>query len=133
VAEVKVLVVDDDHLHCRMVRDMLEAVGYAVIEAIDGVEGLEKAGAIHPDAILLDLMMPGIDGYEVCRGLKGNPETSGIPVIFVTSSPDLSLERLAYTAGAIACIRKPLRREALVAVIDAALKTVGGKASPAGN
>lgn len=127
MAALKVLAVDDDRLHCRMVRDILETVGYEVIEAVDGAEGLEKAASLHPDVILLDLMMPGIDGYEVCRVLKANPETLAIPVIFLTISPDVTLDHLAYAAGAIACIRKPLRRETLVAVIDAALKSGGGQ------
>jgi CheY-like chemotaxis protein len=130
VAQVTVLVVDDDHLHCRMVRDLLEVTGYAVIEAADGTEGLAKAEALRPHIILLDLLMPGIDGYEVCRTLKKNPETSAIPVIIVTSSPDVTLDHLAYAAGAVACIRKPFRREALFAVINVALKTSNGPAIP---
>lgn len=130
MAQVTVLVVDDDHLHCRMVRDLLEVTGYAVIEAADGTEGLAKAEALRPHIILLDLLMPGIDGYEVCRTLKKNPETSAIPVIIVTSSPDVTLDHLAYAAGAVACIRKPFRREALFAVINVALKTANGPAIP---
>jgi CheY-like chemotaxis protein len=130
VAQVTVLVVDDDHLHCRMVRDLLEVTGYAVVEAADGTEGLAKAEALRPHIILLDLLMPGIDGYEVCRTLKKNPETSAIPVIIVTSSPDVTLDHLAYAAGAVACIRKPFRREALFAVINVALKTANGPAIP---
>jgi CheY-like chemotaxis protein len=132
VAQVTVLVVDDDHLHCRMVRDLLEVTGYAVVEAADGTEGLAKAEALRPHIILLDLLMPGIDGYEVCRTLKKNPETSAIPVIIVTSSPDVTLDHLAYAAGAVACIRKPFRREALFAVINVALKTANGPANPIG-
>ena len=130
VAALKVLVVDDDHLHCRMVGDILESVGYAVIEAVDGADGLEKAATLHPDVILLDLMMPGIDGSEVCRVLKANPETVAIPVIFLTISQDVTLDNLAYAAGAIACIRKPFGREALVAVINAAFKSGGGQGVP---
>jgi CheY-like chemotaxis protein len=133
VSGVTVLVVDDDHLHCRMVRDILEVIGYTIVEALDGTEGLAKAEALHPHVILLDLMMPGIDGYEVCRTLKKNPETSAIPVVFVTSSPDVTLDHLAYAAGAVACIRKPFRRESLVAVINAALKTTGGPANSIGH
>lgn len=132
MAQVTVLVVDDDHLHCRMVRDLLEVTGYAVVEAADGTEGLAKAEALRPHIILLDLLMPGIDGYEVCRTLKKNPETSAIPVIIVTSSPDVTLDHLAYAAGAVACIRKPFRREALFAVINVALKTANGPANPIG-
>lgn len=130
--EVTVLVVDDDPLHCKMVRDILEGTGYAVVEAADGTEGIAKTEALHPQIILLDLMMPGIDGYEVCRQLKKNPETSAIPIIFVTSSPDVTVDHVAYGAGAVACIRKPFRREALTAVLHAALKTTGGPVNPPG-
>jgi len=62
VSEVTVLVVDDDHLHCRMVRDILEVIGYTIVEALDGTEGLAKAEALHPHAILLDLLMPALTG-----------------------------------------------------------------------
>jgi CheY-like chemotaxis protein len=76
--------------------------------------------------------MPGIDGYEVCRSLKKDPDTRTIPVIIVTSSPDVSLDHLAYAAGAVACIRKPFRREALVAMINVALKNPGASTNLTG-
>ena len=118
----RILVVDDDRLLRQMVRDFLEVADFAVAEAVDGPDGLAQAAALQPDLILLDLMMPGMDGYTVCRQLKANPATRDLPVIFLTASPDLSLNRQAYAAGAVACLTKPFRREALVAVVNTTLR-----------
>ncbi len=118
----RVLIVDDDHVVRRMAREILEIAEYEVLEAADGMDGLDKAAQSRPAVILLDLMMPGIDGYETCRGLKDNPATRDIPVIFVTASGEPALNRLAYAAGAVACIPKPFRREALIATIAVALQ-----------
>jgi len=118
----RVLIIDDDPILRHMVRSFLELAAYEALEAGDGPDGLAQAAHRHPDIILLDLMMPGMDGYETCRGLKGNPTTAAIPVIFVTASADPTLNRRAYAAGAVACIPKPFRREALLATIDLARK-----------
>jgi two-component system response regulator RpaA len=120
----RILVVDDDQLLRQMVRDLLEVADFAVGEAVDGADGLAQVTAFHPDLILLDLMMPNVDGYTVCHRLKADPATQAIPVIFLTASSDLSLNRRAYGLGAVACITKPFRREALVAVVNTALHGV---------
>jgi len=118
----RILVVDDDRLLRQMVRDFLEVADFAVAEAVDGPDGLAQATTGLPDLILLDLMMPGMDGYAVCRRLKANQATRDLPVIFLTASPDLSLNRQAYAAGAVACLTKPFRRETLVAVVNTTLR-----------
>ncbi len=130
----RVLIVDDEPLIRRMLRDLLETAEYSVLEARAGTEGLELAARQQPDVILLDLLMAGLDGYAVCEGLKANPATQAIPVIFVTASPDLALNQKAYAAGAIACLPKPFRREAVVALIETALGRVRrqGLAPPKG-
>ncbi len=120
----RALIVDDEPLVRRILRDMLEDAEYTVAEARDGTEGLEKAETLRPDLILLDLMMPGVDGYTVCKGLKANPVTQAIPVVFVTASADRALNRQAYAAGAIACLPKPFRPGPVVAVIEAALASI---------
>ncbi len=125
----RVLIVDDDDLIRQVLRDMLEMAEYCVFEAGDGTEGLEKTETLRPDIILLDLMMPGLDGYAVCRELKANPATRAIPVIFVTASDDVGLNGLAYAAGAVACLPKPFRREALVAIIETVLGSAERQAS----
>jgi two-component system, chemotaxis family, chemotaxis protein CheY len=121
----RILVVDDDRWIRQTVRDLLEAADFAVGEAVDGVDGLAQAAAFHPDVILLDLMMPNVDGYTACHRLQADPATRAIPVIFLTASPDPSLNRRAYAAGAVACLTKPFRREALLAVVKTTLQGMG--------
>ncbi len=130
MARERVLIVDDEVEGRTLIREFLEIAGYEPAEAVDGTEGLAKAEALRPDVILLDVRMPGLDGYEVCQGLKENPETTHIPVIFVTAVEDAALNRLAYQAGAAACLTKPFRREALVAVIEAALANAERQGKP---
>ncbi len=127
-----ILVVDDDRWVRQTVRDLLAPADIAVTEAGDGGMALAQAAALQPDVILLDLMMPGLDGYTVCHRLQANPATRMIPVIVLTASADLSLNRRAYAAGAVACLTKPFRRGALVAVIQTALQGVARRRLPAG-
>ncbi len=119
----RVLIVDDEPLTRQMLRDLLEMAEYTVLEAREGTEALELAEQHQPDVILLDLLA-GLDGYAVCEGLKAHPATQAIPVIFVTACADLALNQKAYAAGAIACLPKPFRREAVVALIETALGSV---------
>jgi CheY-like chemotaxis protein len=118
----RILVVDDDPILLQMVRAFLEVADFVVFEAVDGPDALVQAAAVRPDLILLDLMMPGMDGYTVCRTLQAEPTTQAIPVIFLTASSDPGLNRQAYAAGAMACLTKPFRREALLAVVQTALQ-----------
>ena len=120
----RILVVDDDRLLRQMVRNLLEGADCAVAEAVDGADGLAQAAALQPDLILLDVMMPNVDGYTACSRLKADPATQAIPVIFLTASADPSLNRRAYVLGAVACLTKPFRREALVAVVQTTLHGV---------
>ena len=120
----RILVVDDDQTIREMVRIILEAAAFDVGEANDGVDGLMQVEAFKPDLILLDLMMPGLDGYTVCRTLKEEPATRAIPVIVFTASPDPDLHRRVYAAGAVGCLTKPFRPEGLLAVIQMTLQGV---------
>ncbi|HSB79382.1 MAG TPA: response regulator [Candidatus Methylomirabilis sp.] len=127
----RVLVIDDDPDVCPLVSAMLESGSYEVHGASGGESGIVSADAEVPDLILLDLQMPGMDGYQVCRLLREGERTSRIPILMLTASDDPALNRTAYAAGAHACILKPFRREALVAVIEAALtRPSRAKASP---
>jgi CheY-like chemotaxis protein len=130
MAKKRVLIVDDESDARTMIREMLANSGYEPCEALDGIEGLAKAEVLLPNVILLDVRMPGIDGFEVCQGLKENPATKTIPVIFVTAVQGSELNRLAYKVGGVACLTKPFRQEALVAVIEAALASAEGKTKP---
>jgi len=130
MAKKRVLIVEDDTTTRTTIRELLTGAGFDPVEAGDGTEGLAKAEDIRPDVILLDVHMPGLDGYEVCQGLKENPNTKNIPVIFLTAAQDDALNRLAYQSGAVACLTKPFRLEALVAVIEAAIASADRQAKP---
>ncbi len=116
-----ILIIDDDPLMRSLIRDMLKAEGFPTLEAADGPKGVAAAQQGHPDLILLDAIMPGLDGYATCERLKADSATKGIPVIFVTITPDPALNRRAYAFGAVACIPKPFRREALLTMVKMAL------------
>ncbi len=117
----RVLIIDDDALSRAMARDLLTAAGYDLAEAADGPEGFGKVETFRPDLILLDVLMPGLDGYEVCQRLKANPATAHIAVIFVTGMKDEAVQQLAMKAGAAAYLTKPFHPEKLLADIAAAL------------
>ena len=102
-----VLVVDDDPIVCELVRTTLENDGFAVIEASDGVEGCRLYGERHPDLLLVDLMMPRMDGYELCRQLRRRADAGCVPILVVTSYDDLPSIARAYDAGATDFMSKP--------------------------
>ena len=97
----KVLIIDDDTDTLRLVRLMLQHQGYEISTASSGPAGIAKANEEHPDVILLDVMMPGMDGYQVCGQLKRNPATSDIPVLFLTALTDEESEVRALAARAL--------------------------------
>ena len=92
-----------------------------VISAKDGLSGLEQARTEQPTAIVLDINMPKMDGYEVCRRLKADAATRDIPVVMLTASGDPHLNQKAFDAGAVACLTKPYRQAALINCVDMAL------------
>src|SRR6266851_1628947 len=102
-----ILVVDDDPVVCEVMRATLENDGFAVIEASDGVEGCRLYEKHHPDLLLVDIMMPHMDGYELCRKLRSHPESACVPILVVTSLDDLPSIARAYDAGATDFMSKP--------------------------
>jgi len=99
-AKAKILVVDDEPDIVDMLKMSLENASYAVVEAYDGIEAIEKAKAEKPDAIILDLMMPKKDGFETCKELKKDPEMSDIPVLVLTAiGQEISHTRYAKSMG----------------------------------
>jgi CheY-like chemotaxis protein len=116
---MRALVVDDDAGTRELVAAFLESAGYEILAAEEGEAGLLLARTASPDIVILDRVMPGMDGYEICRTLQQDPGTRHIPVIMLTGDNDPALNQKAYAAGARACVPKPFRREALVAAIQA--------------
>jgi len=103
----KVLIIDDSEINIAIVNEAVSDE-YSFYSAKDGLEGLELAMRVMPDIILLDIMMPGISGYEVCEKLKDNPLTKDIPVIFITSISESEFEEKGLSLGAIDYITKPI-------------------------
>ncbi len=103
----KVLVIDDQQTTREAVVEALEPLGYTVVAAADGEEGLREAVASAPDVILLDIMMPGLDGFEVCQRLKEGAETRLIPVVFLTGLDTREARLRALEVGATDFLAKP--------------------------
>ena len=120
-SKIRILVIDDHVDLTNMVRDVLEAQGYEVLTANSGERGLELAFTEHPHLILLDVMMPGMDGYQVCRELQFG-YTKDIPVVFLTAKTQLASMMEASRSGASAFIAKPFRVEHLVQTVRDVLR-----------
>ncbi len=112
-----ILAVDDDPNNLAVVRDCLSECDYTLLVAEDGESAIARARFAHPDLILLDVMMPGFDGYETCRNLKDCEATQDIPVIFMTALAETSHKVKGLEAGAVDYITKPFQREELLARI----------------
>ena len=109
----RILVVDDQDANRLLMRDLLESQGHEVLEATDGTTALRRVGEAMPDVVLLDIGMPGMDGFEVCRRLKADPVTASIPVLLVTAMTQRDQRLLGIGAGANDYITKPVDRSDL--------------------
>jgi len=118
----KVLLVDDEENIRILVRFNLEKSGYEVIEAGDGKEALRLVAAMRPEIVLLDLMLPGMDGLEVCRSLKSNPQTAALPIIMLTAKSDEIDRVIGLELGADDYLTKPFSQRELLARIKAVLR-----------
>ena len=114
MAKGKILVVDDEVNITQILEFSIGAEGYEVVTAANGEEAIDKARREQPDLIILDVMMPKIDGYEACRILKANPLTKGIPVVLLTAKGRDIDKRLGYEVGATDYIIKPFSPNKLV-------------------
>jgi putative two-component system response regulator len=106
ISECTILIVDDTETNIDILVDIL-GEEYDVAVAMDGESALETVEEEPPDLILLDIMMPDIDGFEVCKRLKGNPETANIPVVFLSALTETEEKRKGIALGAIDFITKP--------------------------
>ena len=126
MAKGKILVVDDEIYIVHILDFSLGMEGYEVLTALDGEQALEKARAEHPDLIVLDIMMPKLDGYETCKILKAEPETKDIPVILLSAKGRNVDQKIGFEVGADDYITKPFSPRKLVERINAIL----GQSSP---
>ena len=119
---IRILLVDDMPTNLKVLSESIKSEGWITLIANDGESAIEQVGYAKPDLILLDVMMPGIDGFEVCRRLKANPETQSIPVIFMTALSDTVDKVRGLELGAVDYITKPFQREEVLARLRVHLK-----------
>ncbi len=117
-----ILIVDDNATNIAFLFDALQALDYELRIARDGQSALEKVASELPDLILLDVMMPGLDGFETCRRLKANPKTAPVPVIFMTGMSDLADKVRGFEVGGVDYLVKPVRLPELRARLNTHLK-----------
>lgn len=117
-----VLVVDDEPMTQNLMRMMLEPVGFTVSSAMDGVEALEKVKEQVPDIMILDVMMPKMDGYDVCRALRSQPQTADLPIMMFSGKTSFSAEQEGLSAGANCYRTKPISRSDLLDTLHTLLK-----------
>ncbi|MDY6781400.1 MAG: adenylate/guanylate cyclase domain-containing protein [Cyanobacteriota bacterium] len=120
----RILLVDDNLNNLKLISELLVGAGYEVIVAKTGESGIKKAERTIPDLILLDVRMPGIDGFETCRRLKSSPLTQSIPIIFLTavSNTELTDKLKGLKLGAVDFITKPIQPEEVIARVDVHLR-----------
>lgn len=117
-----ILVVDDTFANLEVMSEALEDVGYEVATAIDGIRAIKRVQSHPPDLILLDVQMPGIDGFETCQRLKSDPNTASIPVIFMTALTDTDSKVKGFSVGAVDYITKPFQTEEVLARVNTHLQ-----------
>jgi DNA-binding response OmpR family regulator len=121
-AEPRILIVDDKPANLDLLRDILQPAGHAIFFATGGRKALEIAASVIPDLVLLDVMMPGMDGFETCRRLKGQASLADVPVIFITARTDVEELVQGFEAGGVDYITKPVKRPEVLARVDAHLQ-----------
>ncbi|MDH4320965.1 MAG: response regulator [Desulfobulbaceae bacterium] len=121
-SEFDILIVDDEFVNRFLLKDILEQDGYQTHEANNGIEAIEAAVHRKTDLILMDIMMPDMDGYETCRRLKEDPRTTNIPVIFVTALTDTENLVTGFAVGAEDYLGKPIREGEVRARVQTHLK-----------
>jgi two-component system, OmpR family, alkaline phosphatase synthesis response regulator PhoP len=118
----KILIVDDEQDILELIRHTLNKEGFEVFVAANGAQALDQARKVKPELILMDVMMPIMDGMEACRQLKEDPETAGIAIVFLTARSEEFAELAGFEAGADDYIAKPIRPRVLLSRLKAILR-----------
>jgi DNA-binding response OmpR family regulator len=121
----RILIVEDDLAVLRATSYILEKEGYEVLSAQNGLEGLKKAKDSNPDLLLLDVMLPGIDGFEICHSLRGESETANLPILMFSAKGQETDKATGLKVGADEYITKPVDREVLISKVAAWLSAKG--------
>jgi twitching motility two-component system response regulator PilG len=119
----RILVVEDEESLLKLESILLSSKGYNVTGVMDGKSALEEIAANKPDLVILDIMLPEIDGFEVCRRIKENPETSGIPVVMLTAKKNSQDVARGTEVGAAAYLTKPFKSAKVIEVIEGLIGT----------
>lgn len=121
-----ILVADDDPMIRNLLRIMLETADHTVFEAQDGSDAIQKAREIHPDALILNVRMPEMDGFAVCKTLRHDEETAVLPILMLSGQAHLTAVNKGLLAGANRYLTKPMSRSALLQSLD---EVLGGQAN----
>ncbi len=113
----RILIVEDDELNRDSLRRLLRRRGFEILLAVDGVEGVEVARAEAPDLILMDMSLPGIDGWEATRRLKGDPHTQHIPIVALTAHALAEHRAMSFAAGCDGYLAKPIEPRDVLAEV----------------
>jgi len=113
-SSIRILVADDHPANIQIVANMLGKLGYEIVPAADGPTALERLALRPPDLILLDVVMPGMDGVEVCRRIRENPDWKDIPIIFLSAADDKELIVRALEAGGVDYVTKPFNHKEML-------------------
>jgi CheY-like chemotaxis protein len=132
VASPRILVADDDSKFLRFVTDLLTGAGYDVWAASDPSRVVEMAGALSPELIVLDISMPGKDGFEVARDLRRNPKTQAVRVLFITGHRSSTHVRRAKEVGGAGYLEKPLKSSTLIWMLKTLLADRPESGRPSG-
>ncbi len=127
IGTAKILVIDDEPQITEIVEAFLSNAGHQVFINNVASEGLKRAKQIKPDIILLDIMMPGTDGYSVCNDLKSDPATANIPVVFLTGKDRNDDMGRSFKVGGDMFIKKPFSCERLLEIVNIILMSTGKK------
>ena len=113
----KILIIEDDSDALRLIKYTLTQEGYQLVTGVDGLEGLKKAKEESPDLIILDVMLPGLDGYEVCNELRRNPETHSVPILMISAKARQEDKNTGLRLGANDYLAKPVNPSVVLASV----------------
>ena len=130
MSQPRILIIEDERGLVQSLTWYFDREGYETIAAHDGQEGLRKAQTLLPDLILLDIMLPALDGLSVCREIRGGERTRDIPIIMITAKSEESDQVVGYHMGADDYVTKPFPNKVLVAKVKALLRRVDGLGDP---
>ncbi|MCS6867049.1 MAG: response regulator transcription factor [Gemmataceae bacterium] len=130
MAQPRILIIEDERGLTQSLTWYFKREGYEVTVAEDGLEGLRKAQTALPDVVLLDLMLPGMNGLDVCRELRAGERTRDIPIIMITAKTEETDQVVGYSLGADDYVGKPFANKVLLAKVKALLRRVQGQSDP---